>query len=343
MDMFNTSGGMYLGIEGSAGGSLWTNIPAYATGLGGRNGGGGISFSANAITQHMLLTTSGLAVTGTLSATGLTLDSSGNLGLGVTPSAASVKTFEIGTIGNGIESRAAAITGLTQNAYINTSFKYAVTGRPSSAFELDTGAFYWYTAASGTAGNNISFTQAMTLDSSGNLLVGCTTKENRGVTIYGSGGNGIYAKSTGTTNYWITNDGLGTGAGTIATIYNDTTSAGQITVLSNATAYTSVSDYRLKNNVQLMTGALDKVLQLKPVTYTWKVDGVSGQGFIAHELQAIVPDCVVGEKDALEENGDIKPQSVDTSFLVATLTAAIQEQQAIITALTTRITALEAK
>ena len=182
-----------------------------------------------------------------------------------------------------------------------------------------------------------------TFDSSGNLLVKCTTKENRGVTIYGSGANGIYAKSTGTTNYWITNDGLGTGAGTIATIYNDTTSAGQITVLSNATAYTSVSDYRLKDNVQLMTGALDKVLQLKPVTYTWKVDGVSGQGFIAHELQAIVPDCVVGEKDAVEENGDIKPQSVDTSFLVATLTAAIQEQQAIITALTTRITALENK
>ena len=70
MDMFNTSGGLYLGIEGSAGGSLWTNIPAYATGLGGRNGGGGISFSANAITQHMLLTTTGLAITGTLSATG---------------------------------------------------------------------------------------------------------------------------------------------------------------------------------------------------------------------------------------------------------------------------------
>jgi hypothetical protein len=71
MDMFNTSGGMYLGIEGSAGGSLWTNIPAYATALGGRSGGGGISFSANAVTQHMLLTTTGLAITGTLSATGV--------------------------------------------------------------------------------------------------------------------------------------------------------------------------------------------------------------------------------------------------------------------------------
>jgi len=80
MNMFNTSGAMYLGIEGSAGGSFWTNIPAYATGLGGRNGGGGISFSANAQTQHMLLTTTGLAITGTLSATGVVTFS--NYGVG---------------------------------------------------------------------------------------------------------------------------------------------------------------------------------------------------------------------------------------------------------------------
>ena len=80
MDMFNTSGGLYLGIEGSAGGSLWTNIPAYATALGGRSGGGGISFSANAVTQHMLLTTTGLAITGTLSATGVVTFS--NYGVG---------------------------------------------------------------------------------------------------------------------------------------------------------------------------------------------------------------------------------------------------------------------
>ena len=117
----------------------------------------------------------GYSFSGSAPATSLTLDTSGNLGLGVTTSAASVKTFEIGTIGNGIESRAAAITGLTQNTYFNTNFKYAVTGRPSSAFELDTGAFYWYTAASGTAGNNISFTQAMTLDASGNLGIGATS------------------------------------------------------------------------------------------------------------------------------------------------------------------------
>jgi len=85
------------------------------------------------------------------------------------------------------------------------------------------------------------------------------------------------------------------------------------------------------------------VNQLKPCTYNWKVDGSSGQGFIAHELQAVVPDCVSGEKDEVSADGSPKHQGIDTSFLVATLTAAIQEQQALITSLTARITALEAR
>jgi hypothetical protein len=79
-----------------------------------------------------------------------------------------------------------------------------------------------------------------------------------------------------------------------------------------------------------MIGALNIVEQLKPVTYKWKVNGSDGQGFIAHELQEIVPDCVTGEKDAIDDEGNPVYQGVDTSFLVATLTAAIQEQQTII-------------
>jgi hypothetical protein len=99
-----------------------------------------------------------------------------------------------------------------------------------------------------------------------------------------------------------------------------------------------------------MTGALAKVAALNPVTYTWKIDGSAGQGFIAHELQEVCPDAVSGEKDAVDADGNPQYQGIDTSFLVATLTAAIQEQQAIIeqqsqaiASLTTRIAALEAK
>ena len=112
------------------------------------------------------------------------------------------------------------------------------------------------------------------------------------------------------------------------------TTTGSITSNGSTTAYLTTSDYRLKENVQPMTGALAKVLALNPVTYSWKNTGLLGQGFIAHELQAIIPDAVMGNKDAVDENGNPKYQGVDTSFVVATLTAAIKE-------LADRIAALE--
>jgi hypothetical protein len=118
--------------------------------------------------------------------------------------------------------------------------------------------------------------------------------------------------------------------------------SGGVSQTQTTVSYNTSSDYRLKENVLPMTGALAKIAALKPVTYTWKVNGSAGQGFIAHELQEIVPDCVTGAKDAVDENGNIRPQGVDTSFLVATLTAAIQEQQAIISAMEARLAALEA-
>jgi hypothetical protein len=106
------------------------------------------------------------------------------------------------------------------------------------------------------------------------------------------------------------------------------TTVGTIITTSSTTAYNTSSDYRLKENVQPMTGALNTVAQLKPVTYKWKIDGRDGQGFIAHELAEVVPDAVAGEKDAVDTEGNPVYQGIDTSFLVATLTAAIQELKA---------------
>jgi len=91
-----------------------------------------------------------------------------------------------------------------------------------------------------------------------------------------------------------------------------------------------------------MVAALAKVAALKPVTYRWKSNNAPGEGFVAHELQEVAPQCVTGEKDAVDAAGSPVYQGIDTRFLVATLTAAIQEQQAIITALTARVEALEA-
>jgi hypothetical protein len=77
-----------------------------------------------------------------------------------------------------------------------------------------------------------------------------------------------------------------------------------------------------------MTGALAKISALKPVTYKWKLNGSDGEGFIAHELAEVCPQAVIGVKDAVDEDGNPVHQGIDTSFLVATLTAAIQELKA---------------
>jgi len=84
------------------------------------------------------------------------------------------------------------------------------------------------------------------------------------------------------------------------------------------------------------------VALLKPCTYKWNVDGSDGQGFIAHELAEVEPGCVSGTKDAVDAEGNPEYQGIDTSFLVATLTAAIQEQQALITQLQADVAALKA-
>jgi hypothetical protein len=180
-------------------------------------------------------------------------------------------------------------------------------------------------------------TERMRIDSNGAVLVNTTTRNSSGV---------VEIKTTiGTDNALVlktAESGAGGTATMMQTRYNATT-VGSITSTSSATAYNTSSDYRLKENIIPMTGALAKVAALKPVTYKWKIDNADGQGFIAHELQEIVPDCVSGEKDAIDEDGNPKYQGIDVSFLVATLTAAIQEQQALITSLTARIATLESK
>jgi hypothetical protein len=165
-----------------------------------------------------------------------------------------------------------------------------------------------------------------------NLLVGTSTAGGQGgITIYPNG-SGTSAQASWTKAV----DGVNNAA---LAFFAGATVVGTITYNNTSTSYNNLSDYRLKNSIAPMTGALAKVALLKPCTYKWNVDNSDGQGFIAHELAEVIPDCVTGEKDALDERGNPKYQGVDVSFLVATLASAIQEQQAIIQSLKARLDA----
>ena len=176
-----------------------------------------------------------------------------------------------------------------------------------------------------SAGGSIAFgtngSEAARIDSSGNLLVNTTSATGASKFVVAADTTSVNpmtvsnTRSTAATDYSIL-------------FYRNGSIVGSVQTTLSATSFVTSSDYRLKEDIQPMTGALAKVAQLNPVTYKWKLDGTEAQGFIAHELQAVVPDCVTGTKDELDADGNPKYQGIDTSFLVATLTAAIQELKA---------------
>ena len=234
--------------------------------------------------------------------------------------------------------------------YVNSSYGAGcgIFAKQTSSTTADLTFF----TGSGVGASNV---ERARIDSSGSLLVGTTTsggwQGNARGEFYSTGGGGFggtggVALSVYQSGSSVVAQNIRVNATSTALIqfqYNGATTVGTVTTNGTVTVYGTTSDYRLKENVVPMTGALAAVAQLKPVTYKWKSNGSEGQGFIAHELQAVVPDCVTGEKDAIDEDGNPKYQGIDTSFLVATLTAAIQELNTTITSLTERITALESR
>lgn len=109
---------------------------------------------------------------------------------------------------------------------------------------------------------------------------------------------------------------------------------GSISTSSSATAYNTSSDYRLKQDVEPISGALARLEQLNPIRFAWKADPSSKvDGFLAHEAQAVVPEAVTGEKDEVDENGNPAYQGIDQSKLVPLLVAAVQELAAEVAAL----------
>ena len=222
------------------------------------------------------------------------LDSSGNLGLGVTPSAWNTyKALEIGALGSAFGGTSAQ-TIATNNAYYQSNWKYAGTG--SATLQLqNAGAHSWYTAPSGTAGNAISFTQAMTLDASGNLLVGTTTNTySTRANIYASGQDVLSLINAAAGGYNLRSNAQSNGGIYYHVLFLDNgTSHGSITSNGTTTAYNVTSDQRLKENIQDAAPASALIDALQVRQYDWKSDGSHQRyGFIAQELVTVAPEAV---------------------------------------------------
>lgn len=315
------------------------------------SGGGGVTLTpSSSIASDQTVY---VPVSGTSGGTLVCSDSSGNVGIGVTPSAWQ-STWRANQILNASFVASTSQAYMNYNAYYNSGWKYIANGVATSYLQDNDGAHIWYKAASGTAGNAITWNQAMTLDSSGNLLLGTTS------TSPTSGLVGI----VGLQAYHIVAHGSGSssGAGYLRFDYNGS-AIGSITQSGTTNiAVNGTSDYRLKTNVRDADAKSFHKVQFRD--FEW-IDGRHDCGVIAHELQEVYPDLVLGEKDATETRDiEVSPevkddegnvvteavvekqefpvyQQVNYIGLICRMGTVLQQQQSIIESLTERIAALE--
>jgi hypothetical protein len=302
----------------------------------------GFAFKENTGANN-LLTISNAGVFGFLDGAGgtrMTLNSTG-LGVGVTPSAWSTTgniQLPAGAGTSGIfSSNRYAIFG--SNAYFNSGWKYTSTAA-AAMYIQDASAHQWFSAGSGTAGNAITWTQAMTLDASGNLLVGTTSNGTSARTIISQASGSLpalYLSGGASTTPLINFSGAGLFRSDGSYLVMETTNAsGVIYVTANTngvylavggTSWTANSDERLKDIIEPISNAVAKVGSLRSVIGKFKTDseGTRRTFLIAQDVQKVLPEAVdASNPDRL---------GVGYSEVIPLLVAAIKELTAEVNAL----------
>jgi hypothetical protein len=379
----DVSGNLGLGVTPSAwGANKAIDIGTYAS-FAQFNATGGASVSSNAYnngtnwiyrntnpsTRYLADSTSGAhkwytAPSGTAGTTitfteRMVLDSSGNLGLGVTPSAWYTATgFKALQFGAGalssfsttnfiMRQNAYAASGTATETYVNNGF--------ASYYIQTAGSHGWATAPSGTAGNAITFTQAMTLDASGNLLVGRTSQhyaEKFGVRATVADWSVVFVNENVTNPYGMIVDYTGVAKnGTGNSFYYARDTAGiRYEIRSNggmanySANNVNLSDERVKKDIVNAGSYLDKICAIPVRTFLYKdqTDDDLNLGVIAQEVEAVAPELVdlSGFGDTPEDGVPLK--AIYQTDLQYALMKCIQEQQAMIDELKAKVAALEA-
>jgi hypothetical protein len=271
---------------------------------------------------------------------GLVKDASGNVGIGTSSPAAKLDVYTNTASGFNYPiflSANNAASAKRDYVQLGFSVQQSAAGQETGGFDLkalrnNTPVYlanYGGAAGAGTWQFYTDGTERMRIDTSGNVIVGGTSTSSDESTYQGGGVfTSRRASSAGTTH---------------ANFLNGGSVVGSITSNTVATFYNTTSDYRLKENATPITNGLQTISALNPVNFDWISKNVSDTGFLAHEFQSVIPNSVMGTKDAIDANGNPVYQQIDRSGAIPFLVAAIQEQQALITALTARITALENK
>jgi hypothetical protein len=295
------SNGAFIGIQ-DASGSL-----SY---LGSTNGTFSIQTAGSGYSDKYTIATDGTATWSVGGTTAMTLNSTG-LGIGNVPVSGQRLTVEGGDIY--LKSANKLTLDNASNNFGAQIYNIGASAQAALAFKL--GA-----------------SQAMTLDASGNLLVGKTASSTSvaGAQVQPDGTHSAVKSDANPGFFYNTTTAI---SGTVALFRSNGVTVGSISQDGTNTAYNLSSDYRLKEQVQPLVGGLARVNSLKPSIYKWKTNGSNGEGFLAHELAEVVSFAVTGQKDAMNEDGTINPQGVDLSKIVPILVAAIQELTAEVNAL----------